>query len=498
MLPQTDMTYDVAVIGAGIIGASAAQHLVAAGYKTVLFERDDFGSGTSSRTSRLQHCGLSYFSPAASSIGAFVLNPVFGLKSLELARRAMKGRAEFVRSCPDRVEKVPFYVPLTDENTISATKAKLAFHIMSAFDDGIPLDLRVYSPEEARQLPVFKGLSGLERIRGAVSFTEYQFKWPERIVVDTVVKAVEQGLTACNYAEVAGIERAGDLWRVTVRAKDGRTSSVLARAIANTAGVWVDDITRMARTSGPKLNTGAKGANIVLKLPDHLKGIGFDTVTSSGMAFYFIPWNDMHYVGPWDTPAAGGRENFRASEDDVEAIIREINLLFPQMNVSRGDVRYSWAGVRPRTAAGAQPLGSMEVREHDLTARGLPNFVVFTGGLLMTHRDAGRRITRVLKRHVQPSGTPGRIDYSTPKMPAGGPAFSAEAVRWAIEREQARTLAGILRRRLAVGWGEALGLDVVEETADIAAPLLGWDAETKQRQIDHFRRATAFYFGKAA
>ena len=495
--PNTDTTYDVAVIGAGIIGASAAQHLVAAGYRTILLERDDFGSATSSRTSRLQHCGLSYFSPASSSIGAFILNPLFGFKSLELARRAMKGRAEFVRSCPERVEKVPFYVPLTDENTISATKARLAFRILSAFDDGIPLELRVYTADEAKRLPVFRGLAGLERIRGAISFTEYQFKWPERIVVDTVVKAVDQGLTACNYTEVVGMERVGDAWRITGRTKDGRTTTIQARAVANTAGVWVDDITRMARPAAPRLNTGAKGANIVLKLPDHLKGIGFDTVTSSGMAFYFIPWNDLHYVGPWDTPADGRPENFRAGEDDVQAIIREINLLFPQMNIARGDVRYSWAGVRPRTASGASPLGSMEVREHDLHTADLPNFVVFTGGLLMSHRDAGRRITRAVGRHLRPGGEPRQIDYATPRMPDCS-VFSAETVRWAVEREQAKTLAGILRRRLSVGWGEGLGLEVVEEAADIAAPLLGWDEDTKRRQVDHFRRATQFYYGTSS
>ena len=50
--------FDVAVIGAGVNGASAAQHLAAAGFTTLLVEQNDFASGSSSRSSRLLHCGL--------------------------------------------------------------------------------------------------------------------------------------------------------------------------------------------------------------------------------------------------------------------------------------------------------------------------------------------------------------------------------------------------------------------------------------------------------
>lgn len=125
--------YDTVVVGGGIIAASATQHLTAAGYRTLLAERGDYASGTSSRTSRLQHCGLSYFSPAGNSMAAFLLNPRFALKSLELTRRAMRGRAEFVKTSPERVRPITFFVPLTRENAIPVWKAKLAFRMMQLF-----------------------------------------------------------------------------------------------------------------------------------------------------------------------------------------------------------------------------------------------------------------------------------------------------------------------------------------------------------------------------
>lgn len=39
--------YDIVIIGAGVNGASAAQHLSAAGYSVLLIDKGDFASGSS-------------------------------------------------------------------------------------------------------------------------------------------------------------------------------------------------------------------------------------------------------------------------------------------------------------------------------------------------------------------------------------------------------------------------------------------------------------------
>lgn len=488
--------YDAVVVGGGIIAAAAAQHLTAAGYRTLLAERGDYGSGTSSRTSRLQHCGLSYFSPASNSIAAFVLNPRFGLSCMELTRRAMRGRAEFVKSSPERVRPVTFVVPLTRENAIPVWKARLAFKMMEIFDAGAtPLDLRVLSPAEAKQHPALGGLAGLESIRGAITFTEFQFNWPERIVIDTIMKARDAGLEALNYTPVVGIARDGEGWRVLLKTGDG-IREIGARAVVNCAGVWADEVTALTGVNGAGLNAGAKGTNIVVRLPERFCGIGLDTVTSTGMAFYLIPWGDLHYIGPWDSPADGRRESFRATEEEIGAILNEMSLLFPEIDLTRKDVAYSWAGARPRTAKEGYPLGSMEVMEHDLTDRGMPNFFVFTGGLLMTHRDAGRRLTAAVARRLKPSGRPVPIDHSARLVP-NGDRVCETSVTYAVEREQARSLAGILRRRLGVGWEPDLGLAHAEEAARIAAPLLDWSAEDARLAVERYRRNTAQNFNPA-
>lgn len=487
---MTSRHYDVIVIGGGIIGASAGQHLTAAGFTTLLLERGDYGAATSSRTSRLQHCGLTYFSAANHSLWNFISRPVYVAECLELARRAMRDRGEFVRTSPERVRKLEFIVPFNARSAISGLRAKLAFGIMSLFDRGVPLDLKVLSASEARQHPGLEGMADLDDVRGALSFTEYQYVWPERIVIDTIMKARDIGLDARNYAEVVAIDRAsnGD-WNVTVRFGDRTSETFQTKSIVNAAGAWVDEITGLCSSSGPKLNSGAKGANVVVRLPDRMRGIGMETITPEGAPFYLIPWGDLHYAGPWDTPSEPDHAGYRANEDEIASILRIMNRVYPGIPLKREDVLYTWAGVRPRTARKGEDMGSMEVMEHDLTDKGLNNFFVFTGGLLMTHRDAGIRLTKAVSKRIQPSGSKQQLDYSARLVPQGDK-VTEESVRWAIEKEQARTLEDILRRRLAVGWTEQLGLEEAEAASFITARHFGWSEEQRSANLNEFIQAT--------
>src|SRR5436190_8621158 len=53
-------SFDLLVIGGGITGAGIILDAQSRGLKTVLFEMQDFASGTSSRSTKLIHGGLRY------------------------------------------------------------------------------------------------------------------------------------------------------------------------------------------------------------------------------------------------------------------------------------------------------------------------------------------------------------------------------------------------------------------------------------------------------
>ena len=102
--------FDVAVIGAGVNGASAAQHLAGAGYSVLLVDKGDFCSGSSSRSSRLLHCGLRYLAPGGS-LWDFAFHPSRLKVALGMARQAMLSRRQFVQTTPERVKPLNFSLP---------------------------------------------------------------------------------------------------------------------------------------------------------------------------------------------------------------------------------------------------------------------------------------------------------------------------------------------------------------------------------------------------
>ena len=107
-MPRTDLTdlngqdFDVAIIGGGINGASSAQHLTAAGYRVILIEKNDFGSGSTQRSTRVLHCGLRYFE-TPRPIRDFAFSPKKLGIALRMARASMKQRDELATDSAARV-----------------------------------------------------------------------------------------------------------------------------------------------------------------------------------------------------------------------------------------------------------------------------------------------------------------------------------------------------------------------------------------------------------
>ena len=58
--PHPGNHFDVVVIGGGIMGAGVVQAAQAAGYNCLVLEKNSWGSGTSSKSSKLIHGGLRY------------------------------------------------------------------------------------------------------------------------------------------------------------------------------------------------------------------------------------------------------------------------------------------------------------------------------------------------------------------------------------------------------------------------------------------------------
>ena len=114
-------TFDVVVMGGGVVGSSAAQHLSAEGYAVLLVDKGDFGSGSSSRSGRSLHCGLRYMEPGEgrpyvvsghSPVLKFLADPKMFLSGCRRAREAMTCQAQIAGTMRARLSPETFYVPV--------------------------------------------------------------------------------------------------------------------------------------------------------------------------------------------------------------------------------------------------------------------------------------------------------------------------------------------------------------------------------------------------
>lgn len=494
--------FDAAVIGAGVNGASTAQQLAAEGYDVLLVEKGDFAAGSSSRSTRLLHCGLRYLAPG-KSLWEFVAHPSRFATACRMARAAMACRAQFVATTPQRLRSMNFCFPIYEDSPYAAWQIDAAFALLGLLGSRqVPLEYRRLKPREALAQPLLSYLRDPGALRSVARFREYQFDWPERIVVDTVLDAERLGAVACNYTKMARMARRGERWAIELAdtLDDSEAPvSVSASAVFNMAGIWIDEVNR---TSGDgqagRRITGTKGVHIAIRLPPECADYGIATLNRLREGFYCVPWRDgMHYFGPTETLYEGDVDDISPTEEEIDFLLGEARHLLPSLGLERKDIRYSWAGVRPLTFDPAQPMGARSREMHDLARDGLPNVFAMTAGPIMSHRTAGREAVARMSalfapRRARQAPSYEAVDLSPPAddSPAllnSDPTLRVSAVRRAVEAEKAESLVDILFRRTRAGWSESLGREAAEPAARIIGEIKGWSAQRIEEEVARYR-----------
>lgn len=498
-------TFDVAIIGGGVNGATSAQHLAAEGYSVLMFDKNDFASGASSRSSRLLHCGLAGLTPK-TSIWEYALHPSRFRRALRSAREQMKSRDEYVRTMPERVRPFTFCLPMYDDGPFASWQIDAGFRLLKAAGrGGVPLDYRRLNAREALEIPLLGQLRDHHRLNGVATFREYQFDWAERLVMDTVLDAERLGATVRNYTALESYARKGDQWELVLSDRlDNKAQpvSITARVVLNMAGAEVDDVNR--RTAAPgarRLIEGLKGIHIMVRLAPEYSNHGVYTFTDNRF-LYCVPWRDgLHYIGPTDTHYHGSIEDVRATEEDIEYVLANTNYFLPGLQLKRSDILFTWAGVQPRTHDPDIPEGTWSREIHDLAADGLPNFMAMTGATIGRSRLSGRDAAAAIRARLKPSGAAQALSYrawerprdpNSPLLLNHDSTASIADIRYAVEHEYAETLTDILFRRTGAAWSATMAREGAQVAAQILGESRGWtqqqvDAEVT-RYLDHISR----------
>ncbi len=465
---------DVLVIGGGITGAGVALDAASRGLRTALVERNDFASGTSSKSSKLIHGGLRY------------------LKQLQfkVTLEASREKALLQRLAPHLVEDLVFVLPLYRGVAARAlVGAGLWLYDVAA---GFTHRHRHLSAAEAGR--AYPGLDGA-RLRGAYLYHDARAD-DCRLVMHVIKKASDLGALVANYAPVEKLAP----HRARVLGVELR-----ADVIVNATGVWCDEVRRLDDPSARPVVRPSKGVHLVVPL----KRLGLETAAilqspDDGRVIFIIPWGDRAVIGTTDTEYAGDLDQPRAEIDDVAYLLNLANAHLPAARLTRGDIISTYAGLRPLLLDGSD-APSKASREHHLF-EAKSGLITITGGKLTTYRRMAKQVvdsfsnrkcrTHEIDLFAAPPGDDVVRNYGseapriTDRRPiVGGLPWVWGEVDFAVEREMAMTLSDVLCRRTRLSLFDAdRGRGVAEAVAKRMAVRTGWNAAETKSQIAAFLR----------
>ncbi|MDP9204014.1 MAG: glycerol-3-phosphate dehydrogenase/oxidase [Gemmatimonadota bacterium] len=477
--------FDLLVIGGGITGCGVARDAAMRGLKVALVERDDFASGTSGRSSRLVHGGIRYLEHG----------------QIHLVYESIRERQTLLRIAPHLVKPLAFTWPIYRGARVGKWRLSaglLAYHLMSGGRS------RKYATLSAGEtLEREPGLEKKDLIGGAVYYDACTDD--ARLTIANAIAAQLSGATVGSHTRVTEILQEGGkaVGALVNHQLSGKTNSVRARVIVNATGVW-DNV--LAPGAGARRDRGSKGAHI--SVPRERIG-NQDALTLisplDGRVMFCLPAGSQAIVGTTDNWTQESPETVHASVADVDYLLRTANAYFPAARLTPADVVSAWAGIRPLATATASNPTAVS-REHSIVADG-SGVIHATGGKLTTYRSMAAEIVdqvqKVLgeERDRAPTGSvelPGadrdeeiaRLQGSDPKLAerlVAGLSYSGAHLVYGVSNEMAQTVSDLLIRRVHLAF-ETLdhGVSVAPRVAEIVAPLLGWDDQTKSARVREY------------
>jgi len=447
---------DVLVVGGGITGAGVARETALRGLKTVLVDKGDFASGTSSRSSKLIHGGLRYL--AQGDIG--------------LVREAARERAVLRRLAPHLAEPLWMMMPTASlAGRMKMQAGVWAFEKLAgdqAGDKYQVLDREQALEKEPRLRP--------SPLAGAVVFQEYLTD-DARLVLETVQGAAAKGAWVANYAEVVGVEADGAGLKVSVRDHlSGGSLVVRTRSLVNASGPWFERVQGMAAASqpaGPSDTRLQLTRGIHLVVPHSRLPVQHSVVLKSpdGRSTFVVPRGRCVYIGTTDTHYEGKPEEPGVSAADARYLLDSVAATFTDAPEA-SDVIGTWSGVRPLLAQEGKSPSEISRRDEIVTGPG--PVVAIAGGKLTTYRRMSERVCMEVCRLLGESPDPG-IDSATVPL-AGGSSEEQESSRAAstpLEDQQ-------LEQRLWSTYGAAAHtvIDMIHGHAALAERVAGLEELT--------------------
>lgn len=524
--------YDVLVIGGGVTGTCTARDAALRGFKTACVDKNDWASGTSSRSSKMIHGGIRYLE-------------MFDFK---LVFEACRERRQLLLNAPHLVYPQAFAFPIYkgDKNGLFMIESGLILYDVLALFRNVK-NHRTYLHDKAVEL---EDSLDSDRIKAVGVFYDCSTD-DARLTLAFALAALDAGADCANYVEVVSLLKKDN--RVCgARVRDvlgGEEFDVEARVVVNAAGAWGDKVCELDEPGAPEKLHLTKGSHIMIPR-GRAKTRNAIPVTSPAdkRMMFLIPRGHFSLLGTTDTYYHEDLDHPYSTKEEVEYILEAANHALPRAHLDKGDIISTYSGLRPLVMqeGGEDVAASAVSREHRIY-EGHSGLLTIAGGKLTTARSMAEEMVdmvahKLLKEHHIKAKT-GCMTMNNPILGTPAPdtqarvrALSAKLkfdddilagfikqgtdalkvlamieedgsladrlspeaphikaqVRFAARSEMAFTVDDFLVRRTEIYYTSPdQGLSIAPLVAELMGEELGWDEAARGRQVDTYKETVA-------
>lgn len=537
----------VLIVGGGINGAGLFRDLALQQVDCLLIDKADFASGASSASSRLIHGGLKYLETGEFRLVAeSTLERNLLLKNAPHYVQALETVLPIHSYFGGIVASVRRFFgiksKLADRGVIISTVGLSIYDFLGRHQRTMPRHHVTGKKRSLEDMPLLD-----PAIRATATYFDAQVTQAERLNYELVADALAacDDAAAANYMSIDHVE--GD----TVWLRDsvsGRLFAVEPALVVNAAGAWIDGVNQSLGITRRYIG-GTKGSHLIVNHPAlhaQLRGRMVYFGSKDGRICLVYPFMGQLLVGSTDIRVTDP-DQVRCDESEVDYMLNALRDIFPRLELAASDITFRYSGVRPLPYSDAANPGEVS-RDHAMHADALPGgripVLSLVGGKWTTFRgfaesvadDVLERLGRTRQRSTRNEAIGGghgfpltarerttwidalaascgistaradlllsrygtnastiakfcasAHDGSADQPLAGEPSYTTREIAYLCRYEAVTHLADLLFRRTTIALTGKLNEAVLNETGEIAARALAWDAVRLQQEIDATR-----------
>lgn len=393
--------YDLVVIGGGITGGGIALDAASRGLKVALVEKNDFASGTSSKSTKLIHGGLRY------------------LKQFDfwLVKEVGSERAIVHKLAPHLVLPEKMLLPLIENGSYGKWLTSIGLKVYDILAQVTGDDKRkMLEKKEALKL---EPLLPKKILKGAGYYAEYRTD-DARLTIENIKTSLRFGAEALNYASVEDFEYTNEkISGVKVRdTLSGKGFTITTKYVISAAGPWVDELRTVNNSKKGKRLHLTKGVHLVFpkeKLPVR-QSVYFDI--PDGRMMFAIPRGKVTYVGTTDTNFNLDKDHVRTDLADAIYLLSAVNNMFPKINLEMEDIISSWAGLRPLIHEEGKSASELSRKDEIFTSD--TGLISIAGGKLTGYRKMAERVVDRIAKKMEEEHQKKLKECHTDEIPLAG------------------------------------------------------------------------------